>query len=176
MASPDVDFDVVIVGYGPVGMTCSLLLAQQGISVCVVEKYSTRYNGPRAGHIDGEIMRVFQALVVAKRLELHARAVTEFEIRTVEGETLRKMSLSDGGGATGWKSDYFFYQPVLEETLDARGKELGIQVKMNPLAVDIIEHGDTVLLRTRDTSNPDGIQSVLKTRYVIGCDGANSFV
>lgn len=176
MGSSDVDFDVVIVGYGPVGMTCSLLLAQKGISVCVVEKYPTRYNGPRAGHFDGETMRIFQALGVAKQLELHARAVTEYEIRTPEGETLQKMYLSDGGGATGWKSDYFFHQPVLEEMLDARGKELGVQVRMNASAIEIREEGDTVLVRTRPTSVPDGQASVLRARYVIGCDGANSFV
>lgn len=174
MGNAEVDFDVIIVGYGPVGITCSLLLAQRGISVCVVERHATRYDGPRAGHIDGETMRTYQALGVAKEFELLFRVVTEFEIRTVKGETLQKVHLSDSG-VSGWKSDYFFYQPIFEEILDARGKELGVQVRMNTSAVDISEGGDTLALKLCTTSNPSE-ESVLRTRYIIGCDGTESFV
>ena len=52
-------YDVAICGYGPVGSVCSLLLAQYGLNVLVIDKN----NGPsltaRAINTDAEQLRVF---------------------------------------------------------------------------------------------------------------------
>jgi choline dehydrogenase-like flavoprotein len=54
----EVDADVVVVGYGPVGMTLSILLAQRGHSVTVAERWPAPYPLPRAVHFDHEVARI----------------------------------------------------------------------------------------------------------------------
>ena len=48
-------YDVVIVGYGPVGQTLALALGRRGHRVAVLERHPELYGRARAGHIDGEM-------------------------------------------------------------------------------------------------------------------------
>lgn len=58
MAAPPLDYDVVIVGCGPVGAFASLLLARYGVSVLVVEAEESAYGVPRAIALDDEVIRL----------------------------------------------------------------------------------------------------------------------
>ena len=62
-------YDVVLIGYGPVGQTMASLLGQQGHSVAVFESWPNLYGRARAGHVDHEIMRVFQSIHIAEAFE-----------------------------------------------------------------------------------------------------------
>jgi 2-polyprenyl-6-methoxyphenol hydroxylase-like FAD-dependent oxidoreductase len=53
-------YDVVIVGYGPVGQVAANMLGQRGSRVAVFETATSVYNLPRAAHFDGEVMRILQ--------------------------------------------------------------------------------------------------------------------
>ena len=70
---PNLSCDVAVVGYGPVGMVVSILLAQRGLSVIVVDRFRERYKLPRAGHFDSETLRTFQQMGIANEIELIAR-------------------------------------------------------------------------------------------------------
>ncbi len=52
-------FDVIIVGYGPVGQMMAILLGQKGYHVGVFERWPNLYPRPRAVHYDDEIARIF---------------------------------------------------------------------------------------------------------------------
>lgn len=66
------------------------------------------------------------------------------------------------------------YQPGLEAELAERGAELpGVTVHRGRTAVDLTEHEDRVDVVTEDA---DGGRHTYSARWVIGCDGANSFV
>lgn len=54
-------YDVLIVGYGPVGQMLSAQLAKAGHRVAAFEKYPQLYGMSRAGHVDDEIMRMMQS-------------------------------------------------------------------------------------------------------------------
>ena len=43
-----VDTDVLVVGFGPIGQALTILLAQRGLRVTVVERWPTAYTMPRA--------------------------------------------------------------------------------------------------------------------------------
>ena len=58
-------YDVLIVGYGPVGATLAGLLARRGLRVAAVEQAAGVYDKPRAISLDHEVMRIFQACGVA---------------------------------------------------------------------------------------------------------------
>ena len=54
------DYDVAIIGCGPVGALAANLLGRAGLSILVVEEESIPHPLPRAVHLDHE-MNAFQA-------------------------------------------------------------------------------------------------------------------
>jgi 2-polyprenyl-6-methoxyphenol hydroxylase-like FAD-dependent oxidoreductase len=63
MAAPD--FDVCIIGYGPIGASLANLLGQSDMKTVVLERESSVYHLPRAVALDGEGMRLVQTMGLA---------------------------------------------------------------------------------------------------------------
>ena len=91
-------FDVVIVGYGPVGQMTAILLGQKGHRVGVFEHWPQIYALPRAVHYDDEIARIFQAAGVTDQVLKITEAVPDFyEWRNKAGEALLRLDWSGTG-------------------------------------------------------------------------------
>ncbi len=170
---PNFMCDVLVVGYGPVGMTCAALLAQRGLDVIAVERHPERYQWHRAGHFDGEIMRVFQRLGVAETVELAAQPLISMEMISAEGEVLSRVESGQNG--SGWKSDYLAYQPDYERAVDGRGRKLGVRFLGGVRAAQLTQGDHGVRTLVHPDEHPDS-ECVITSKYVIGADGANSFV
>jgi 2-polyprenyl-6-methoxyphenol hydroxylase-like FAD-dependent oxidoreductase len=166
--------DVVIVGYGPVGMIIGTLLAERGRSVIVVERWPTRYDLPRAGHFDSETMRTFQNMGFAESIELIARPMLQWHMVTADMELLTTIKLGEGG--SGWKESYLTYQPEFEKIFDARARELGVRVFMNTTAVRLEQDADGARLFVQSSSQPNSEPTVINASFILGADGAGSFV
>ena len=54
------DYDIAVIGLGPVGCTAAILFAEAGLRVVAVERDEAVYQLPRAVNLDGEIVRAFQ--------------------------------------------------------------------------------------------------------------------
>jgi 3-(3-hydroxy-phenyl)propionate hydroxylase len=171
------NFDVVVVGYGPVGQALTGLLARLGYKTLAFERHPSLYGRPRAGHMDGEVMRIMQSAGVAARLELLMRPIRSYELVSADGEILQTVEIGQSG--SGWKASYLFHQPELEEVLDANARSQGGNVALG-WAVTAIEEDDqgvtVVATQGEGTTNPTENQRTVRARYVVGCDGANSFV
>jgi len=63
------DYDVAIVGLGPVGAIFANLLARYGLKIAVVERAADIYDKPRAITLDHEALRVFQAIGLADYMD-----------------------------------------------------------------------------------------------------------
>ncbi|WP_320064920.1 bifunctional 3-(3-hydroxy-phenyl)propionate/3-hydroxycinnamic acid hydroxylase [Micromonospora sp. RTGN7] len=162
--------DVLIVGYGPVGQVAAILLAQRGFTVRVVEKWATPYNMPRAVSYDGEASRILAACGVGDRLDPVIEPSGEYTWKNGFGRTLLHIKVPDGG----WPDSISFYQPGLEDRLAERGAELpGVQVLRGVEVTDLADHGDRVEVTALAA---DGTAQVFTASWVLGCDGANSFV
>ncbi len=166
--------DVAIVGYGPVGMTFAALLAQYGLKVIVVERFPQRYAQSRAGHFDGETMRTFQRIGIAESIELIARPMLQWSFVTAEMEILANIKLGEGGA--GWKDSYLSYQPEIEEVFDARARELGVRVYMGMTAEKLQQNTDSATLTVYPSDDSAADRHTIQASYVIGADGARSFV
>lgn len=170
----EVTCDVLLVGYGPVGMTCAALLAHYGLNVVVVERFPSLYGLPRAGHLDGETMRVYQRLGIAEQLELVGQSLPEAQFVSADGEVLGNVQTGESG--SGWKADYMVYQPDLEDIISARAVQLGVEVFMGVSAEAIEQDTDGVRTTVRPSADQDAKPVTVHSAYVIGADGANSFV
>ncbi|MDL4821807.1 bifunctional 3-(3-hydroxy-phenyl)propionate/3-hydroxycinnamic acid hydroxylase MhpA [Actinomadura opuntiae] len=165
--------DVAIVGFGPVGQMLALLLGKAGHDVIVAERWPAPYALPRAVHFDHEIGRIFQAAGVGEDV----RAITDpvpdhYEWRNRDGEALVRIDWS-GTGPSGWPTANFFCQPELEAVLSkAVEKVPGVAVRRGCEITQLELRDDHVRLGARGADGPGEIRA----RYVIGADGANSFV
>jgi 2-polyprenyl-6-methoxyphenol hydroxylase-like FAD-dependent oxidoreductase len=177
--SGDQVFDVVQIGYGPVGQTFAGLLGERGIRVAVYEKHPGLYALPRAGHIDHEIMRIFQSLGCAKRIEENAVRSNEYEWRNRDGKTLIRFEWN-GEGVSGWPSDYLLFQPDMEDALNSAVRSCAtVQVNHSWEATDIAQYHDHVCVTLSYTGSDErlrGRSQFVRGRYLVACDGGSSFV
>ncbi len=165
-------FDVAIVGWGPVGQTLAILLGQRGWRVGVLEKQPAAYPLPRAVHFDHEVARILQAAGLGEELPRLSEPADVYEWRNAAGETLLRIG-SGQDGLSGWPEANMFSQPDLERALDARARALpGVEVRRGSEVVVLRPSADEVELLV---VGPGGDRSV-RARWVVGCDGANSFV
>jgi len=165
-------YDVAIVGYGPVGQTLAILLAQKGWHVGVFEKQPAAYPLPRAVHFDHEIGRVLQAVGVADEIAATTEVADVYEWRNAAGATLLRFA-SQAAGLSGWPEANMFAQPELEGLLDARARALTTVEVHRGHTVISLAAGDEVTL---GVALPDGSRREVHARYVVGCDGTNSLV
>ncbi len=165
---PDVA-DVAIIGYGPVGMALAALLGRAGHRVVVAERYSGKYNLPRAAIFDDETMRTFAKLGIAERMLPKVHAQRRYEWRNAAGDLLIEHDFA-AVGKSGWAEWYMMYQPDLEDALDDVCREIaGVAVKFGAPVTGIDQDGAGVTLTT-------GSGETIRARYAVGCDGGNSFV
>ena len=167
------DYDVVVIGLGPTGGTLANLLAQCGVSVCVIEREAAIYNLPRAVHFDDEIMRVFQTVGIADALRKHLIVNRGARFVDPGGQVLLDWPRPKTITENGWNSSYRFHQPDLERHLRrAMVKSGKIDITQNAKVTAISDHGDHVetFFQIGDT----GESKSVRCKYLIGCDGARS--
>ena len=177
MSEGEHDADVAIVGYGPVGQVLAALLGRAGHRVVVFERFGEIYRLPRAVHFDHEIMRLLASLGVADALAAELLPVRDYHWFGADGEPLMTLH-SRVPAASGWEPDYMFFQPALEHALDRRARSHPtVAVEREWLAESLTVEESAVALRLRRTGEERmGEQRSIRARFVIGADGANSFV
>lgn len=166
----DTNYDVAIVGYGPVGQTLATLLGRQGWSVLVLDKQAGLYPLPRACHLDHEAMRILQAMGISEKINAAIVPAREYLLLRAD---LSVLSNLPRGWETpsGWESSYHFYQPDIEDIFDATAKSTpGVTVRQSTNVQTVSDLGDRVALTV------DGGAEPIFARFVVGADGANSLV
>ncbi|WP_175411728.1 bifunctional 3-(3-hydroxy-phenyl)propionate/3-hydroxycinnamic acid hydroxylase [Streptomyces sp. TRM64462] len=170
------DADVLVVGYGPVGQTLSVLLARRGHRVTVVERWPSAYAMPRAVNFDSESARILAAAGIGDAIPSFSEPSGTYEWLNAEGRTLLRIEASQEGRC-GWADSTAMYQPGLEAALEARGAELpSLTVLRGQEAVDLRTTPYGVELTVRPTGDDTARPRTLTAGWIVGCDGANSFV
>jgi 3-(3-hydroxy-phenyl)propionate hydroxylase len=174
MSTPS-PYDVLIVGYGPVGATLAALLARHGLSVAVVEQAAGVYDKPRAITLDHEVMRVFQAAGVAHEVAPFTAPHPGTHYLGVDGQVIRIYDPQPPPHPLGWVPSGTFVQPEVEAILRAGVARSGrADVLLSTQVVALAPHPDRVEATVRGTDG--GMERTIAARWLVGCDGANSFV
>ena len=158
--------DLVVVGFGPTGAALAGLCARRGLAVVVVERDSEVFPLPRAVQIDHEGLRVLQELGCADELIAGSILNDGLTFLTADHRTLMSATVSPLA-ATGWPSSVFFHQPTFEAILRRTVVGSGADVRLGAEVTAIDQDVDGAQVELADGQT-------VRSRYVVGCDGARS--
>lgn len=164
-------YDVLILGYGPVGAALANLLGQAGHSVAVADMHRQVFDMPRAVNLDQEALRLFQRIGLAEKISEGCAMHPGTDFVGADGELIKSIRSASPPYPLAWPANIMFVQPEAEKTLRAH-------VGMLETVDEYLEHTAVAFEQTDDTvavsfDTPSGIKT-LRARYLIGCDGANS--
>jgi 3-(3-hydroxy-phenyl)propionate hydroxylase len=163
--------DVLLVGMGPVGAAAANLLGRYGVRTLVIDKAEDVFMAPRAIVLDNEALRILQTA----GLEEGAFETLAIDKVQMHSPLFGKYARANVGGTIdGHPRIVTFYQPELERALRARLAAYPcVQVALGTELTGFEQDADEVRATLRQA---DGSTTDVRARFVVGVDGANSFV
>ncbi|MET0409131.1 MAG: FAD-dependent oxidoreductase [Hyphomicrobium sp.] len=160
------EFDVVVVGGGPVGLWVACELALAKIKVVVLERRVNVVDQSRALAIQGRTIEVFAMRGLADRLLTKGRTISKGHFGGLG--TPLDFSPFD----TRFPITLLLPQATTEAVLEARALELGVDIRRGHLVVSTTSFADCVIVEGLKSETPFRCSS----RYVVGADGAQSLI
>lgn len=165
------NFDVIVVGGGPSGLTIASELALGGARVVVLERRTVPV-GSRAGGIHPRVLELLDSRDLAHVFIQRARLI--------RANALVPTNMWGGMEHVEWRhlTSRFGYriilpQNVTEELLAEHAQAMGARILRGAVVHSVQEGHDSVTVTARMAN---GSEYVAKSRYVIGSDGARSGV
>lgn len=173
---------IAIIGCGPAGLTAASLLGQAGHDVIVIERWPEPYGLPRLSHIDGETARLVASAGDIDRALRDAAPIDTYHYLDDQGQIL--IDLDWKGQACGFPAHISIFQPEIEEAMSARANGLkNVEFLRGWEVIGLEQRGDTVVIQSRAwdgswtaIANETSAVRTFELDYVLGADGANSFV
>ena len=188
--NPATEEPVIVVGAGPVGCTAALLLADFGIPVTVLERYTAPHPLPRAVHLDDEVARTLDLIGVSESFLARSRSCSGLRLLDASHRVMAEFSREHQASEHGFPQANMFHQPDLEYLLFARveahplidfrrGAEVcGLDGATSPLTAAPV--GSVVPTEptgpVRVYARVAGQEQTFTGQLVLGCDGANSTI
>jgi 3-(3-hydroxy-phenyl)propionate hydroxylase len=164
------NFDVVVVGGGPVGLTLANVLGLQGVRTMVVDERDALIDYPRGVGLDDEALRTFQAIGLVDAVLPHT--VPNQILRFYDGKRRLLAEMAPPDARFGWPKRNGFVQPLVDAEL-YRGLDRfdNVEVAWGHPMTSIAETADGVTVEL----SPVGVKPrKVNARYVVGCDGGRS--
>jgi 2-polyprenyl-6-methoxyphenol hydroxylase-like FAD-dependent oxidoreductase len=181
---------VLIVGAGPVGMVAALELARHGVPCVLVDREFETSVHPKLDYVNSRSMEFFRRLGIADDVRsagvapehradviwstgLAGEPITRWELPSVAEERRRITELDDGTLPTepGQRISQIELEPVLRD--HCRRNPL-VELRRGLRFDTLTQDDEGVTSHLVDVMTDDEVR--LRSRYVIGCDGASSQV
>jgi len=166
------DFDVLIVGAGPSGLTLANILANLNISVGIFDKKASTVKEPRAVSIDDESLRIIQGFGLHNVLRKNISENYGSHYFDSKGKVFVKVEPKsfENGFFKRNAFDQPFFENLLSENL--KGNRLA-KIKFNFELINLKNLKNRVEGHFKDSK---GNLKIFKSKYIVGCDGAQSSV
>lgn len=167
---------VVIVGAGPTGITAATKLAQYGVDCLVLDRWEDVYPQPRAVHLDDEIYRLLAGLGIDHEFAAISRPARGLQLRDRNMRVMAQFHRECDESANGYPQANMFDQPELEALLRANLKHFPHAVLRGNVEVTEAAQIGPDRAQVTFTDRISGDVHRVETRFLLGCDGANSLV
>lgn len=171
---PARDVDVLVVGAGPVGLTAAALLSAFGLGVLVIERNPGTSDEPKAISIDDESLRTFASAGLIDAVLPIITPGTGTRYYGADGAALFQARAAIPY-RLGYPFKNPFAQPDLERALrSAVAADPQVDVRFATEFTGLRQDADGVTGTVLDL--PSGTSSLVRSRYLLGCDGGRSAV
>ncbi|MGU3586398.1 bifunctional 3-(3-hydroxy-phenyl)propionate/3-hydroxycinnamic acid hydroxylase [Rhodococcus sp. C26F] len=169
---PDIPhYDVAVIGYGPTGVTAANLLGQLGLKTVVIERNSDIYGRARAISTDEEVLRIWQQVGLADRLQKDMLPGGAVAFVDSGGNPIIETAAVPRG--SGHPPQQFIYQPALEKVLrDGVDRFPDVEVLLEHECLRVLQDGAGVELMLADLRTDSFVR--IRASYVIAADGGSS--
>lgn len=166
------DSEVMIIGAGPVGLMIANYLGAQGINVTVIEQLPTLIDYPRAIGIDDESLRTFQAVGLASEVVPYTTPYHAMRFLTPKGRCFA--DIQPNTNEFGWSRRNAFIQPKADRALyEGLDRFSNVEVLFSR---ELVNFGQDNEQTWANFTNEKGEEERISAKYMIACDGGNSFV
>lgn len=174
------DFDIAIVGLGPVGAVAANLAGAAGFRTLVIERGAEPYIKPRAIVFDAEIMRIFESIGLAAAVSQASRPLEGSIYLGADRKPIRTFRARPRAHELAWYPSNLFYQPQLERILrDGLARFANVTV-LREHDVTSVRQGNgrcTLNLVPLDSERlPERLPFEATARFTLACDGASSTI
>jgi 3-(3-hydroxy-phenyl)propionate hydroxylase len=164
-------YDVAVIGYGPTGATAANLLGRLGLSVVVIERDPDVYGRARAISTDEEVMRIWQSVGLADRLQQDMLPDRPLAWVDAHGVPFVETTMRPRG--CGHPPQQFLYQPAVDRVLREGVDRFGnVEVLLEHECLRAANRESWVELMLADLRT-DTFKR-LRASYVIAADGGSS--
>jgi 2-polyprenyl-6-methoxyphenol hydroxylase-like FAD-dependent oxidoreductase len=160
------DFEVVIVGGGPVGLWLACELALAKVKVVVFERRTERIAQSRGLSVHGRTLEMFALRGLAERFLSLGRSNPNLFFGGLD--TLLDFSVFE----SSFPFTLFLPQATTERLIEERALELGVDIRRGYLVEAVEQHAAGVVIEGRSAEAPFR----LSASYAVGADGARSMV
>ncbi len=163
---------VIVVGAGPTGLVTANLLAFYGIPVLLIERNASTVREPRAVSIDDESLRTVQAFGAVQ--QVLTKVVLGYGSEYYSRSGRRFLQVQPTAQDFGYPKRNAVRQPIFEAQLAAHlSTQVGAETWFNAELIALSQDAERVTLRIRRCGQTE---SEVTCSYLVGCDGARSFI
>ena len=188
-ATSETDYDVIVAGAGPVGLTLAIDLGRRGVKCLLLERHQTTLPWPKMDRSNARTMEFYRRIGIVDRVRalgypadnpmdvflttrLSEKPIAVLQYPSV-AERRRQIAASPNGA---WLLEPYQLvsqnklEPLLKEVAEAT-PNVAVRYGLELMTFSQDEQGVTVEAR-----GFDGTTEMLGCRYLVGCDGASSTV
>lgn len=185
------EVDVLIIGAGPAGLMCANALANARVNVRIIDKRVAKVTAGQADGISPRTIEVFQSYGIGERLirescQVHLAAF--YNPSSTGGIELTNRAPDVTAPSARYPFELALHQGAIESIFLDSMKSLGVEVERSTIPTSIelskdeneltdpTSHPVRVALQKLGTSEDQPQEEIVHAKYVLGADGAHSWV